>query len=393
MKTKQPFSWARVLVLAMGICAFPAHSFELIELNTDLVVLDQQTPFYSWEFQDQFGSNNGFTLFSEDSVEQDITFGYGPAIGLLPNETLPKGFILLDGTLFLEATPTDPSGGRADVLRTYRLNVDPRLVNGDVRYLRNLYIRQGDQDVRYARERALATTLADARVMRLSESPNGARWVRAVRAIGNEGRADIRYMPRTPPDGVLGHYGYDTRDDGASYYVWAVMDRNSRYSVGVNADNDDDGIYNLDDNCRDTPNPDQQDNDGDGAGNACDDDDDGDGVNDTDDNCPLASNPDQADADGDGMGDLCDIDHDNDGVPDGDDECPFTEEGDLANTEGCSIADLCPCENESGWKNHGAYVRCVAKSSESFLEAGLIDSALKDLIVSEAAQSECGRKD
>jgi hypothetical protein len=54
----------------------------------------------------------------------------------------------------------------------------------------------------------------------------------------------------------------------------------------------------------------QEDNDSDGAGDACDPDDDADTVPDTSDNCPIAANPSQTDADSDGEGDACDADDD-----------------------------------------------------------------------------------
>ena len=69
------------------------------------------------------------------------------------------------------------------------------------------------------------------------------------------------------------------------------------------------------------------------------------------------------------------VDQDGDDVVDAPDACLFTATGAVVNAGGCSIADLCPCV--STWKNHGAYVSCVAHRGNEFPAAG---------------QSSCGRK-
>ena len=68
---------------------------------------------------------------------------------------------------------------------------------------------------------------------------------------------------------------------------------------------DDDAIIDDMDNCDFVSNPDQQDMDGDGIGDACDDSD-SDTIVDLLDNCPNDANTDQSDLDGDGRGDVCD---------------------------------------------------------------------------------------
>lgn len=74
----------------------------------------------------------------------------------------------------------------------------------------------------------------------------------------------------------------------------------NKVTVIASADADGDGVDTPQDNCPDTPNPDQTDTDGDGLGDACDSDDDGDGIDDASDACPLlAEDPDGvADTDG-----------------------------------------------------------------------------------------------
>ncbi len=118
----------------------------------------------------------------------------------------------------------------------------------------------------------------------------------------------------------------------------------------TDCDRDDDGAPDDRDNCPAVANAAQEDSDGDGAGDACDDEDDldGDGVDNAADNCPFAANPEQEDADRDGLGDPCDptddapaSDLDRDGVLNESDNCPLLANRDQADTDGDGLGDLC----------------------------------------------------
>jgi len=169
--------------------------------------------------------------------------------------------------------------------------------------------------------------------------------------------------------------------------------------AGNACDNDDDGdsILDVNDNCPLTPNFDQNDQDGDGQGDVCDGDIDADGIANGFDNCPVDANASQDDFDNDNVGDACDSDIDGDKVLNGSDICLMTPIGGIVDPgNGCTIAQLCPCTGPRGvindWRNHGKYISCTAKTAENFVDLGLIVGEQKDVIVSEAAQSECGVK-
>ncbi len=116
-------------------------------------------------------------------------------------------------------------------------------------------------------------------------------------------------------------------------------------------DTDSDGISDSNDNCPNVANADQLDTDNDGQGNACDNDDDNDTVLDSEDNCPLVDNPAQADRDQDGAGDACDptneVDSDGDGIDDNIDNCPTSPNPGQENNDGDQEGDTCDADDDN----------------------------------------------
>jgi hypothetical protein len=160
-------------------------------------------------------------------------------------------------------------------------------------------------------------------------------------------------LPPTDEQGAADSWQPDARaDDDAAMAPDLLVDSVPEDGEGPECqplDDDCDGIPDGDDNCPATANPDQDDFDDDGAGDACDDDDDDDGVADGEDAFPY--DPDEwSDVDGDGIGDnadteTCDgMDNDGDGLVD--EELPVSgyypdQDGDgYGSSQGTSCASL-----------------------------------------------------
>lgn len=122
---------------------------------------------------------------------------------------------------------------------------------------------------------------------------------------------------------------------------------------------------------------------------------DADGISDVRDNCRYVKNMDQQDMDGDGIGDVCDDDIDGDGVLNSNDMCEYTMVGDVVNpVDGCSLEQIVPCDGplatSGSWKNHGQYVTTLGSIAREYIKLGILDNDNFSELMSKAAGSSCG---
>jgi hypothetical protein len=278
---------------------------------------------------------------------------------------IPSGSVLNEAASGTEVYGTNLDGNHPDAIRAYLVSecYDFSTILAPVLSFRMAYDLEENFDILYVQystdEGATWNILGS-----VDSQPN---WYNSDRTNDSSGDGDdCQNCPGaqwTGTNATLTQYAYDflansalgepdlTRETRVVFRIvfqsdplinqeGVVIDDFGVSGLEDDEDDDNDGVLDIEDNCPLIPNPQQEDADGDGQGDACDPDDDNDGIQDFEDNCPLVANPGQEDADNDGIGDVCDTDEDNDGVPNDSDTCPGTPAGTIVGLDGCPTFTL-----------------------------------------------------